>query len=124
MCNGKKPTPITITVSATTATPWPPGLSDGLTSMPIGGGNDANFTTDVVPGQQVTFKVSEDISEITDIREGVGDLFSVNPTAANGWTGIVGPKKANPESDYTICYNVNGAPNNPYCQDPKLHMKV
>ncbi len=124
MCNGSKPLPITITVTATTANPFPPGLSDGITTLPIGGPNDANFTTEVVPGQKITFKVAGDISAITAIKEGAGDLFSVDPSAANGWTGTVGPVKANPGSEYTICYNVNGAPNNPYCQDPKLLMKT
>jgi hypothetical protein len=125
MCPGPKPLPITITVTATTATPFPPGLSDGLLSVPIGGANDADFTTEVVPGQEVHFVVGGDISEITAITETVGDFFSVNPTQKNGWVGTVGPNRPNKTgSDYTVCYNVNGAPNNPYCQDPKLRMKA
>jgi len=124
MCPGPKPLPITITISATTAQPFPPGLSDGLLTVPIGGPNDADFTTQVVPGQQVNFSVAGDISEITAIIEDAGDLFSVNPTKENNWVGIIGPKKNIPISDYTVCYNVKGAAANPYCQDPKLHMKV
>jgi len=125
MCPGPKPLPITITVSATTAQPFPPGLSDGLNTLPIGGPNDAKFITEVVPGQEVHFVVGGDITEITTITETVGDFFSTNPSKANNWVGIVGSKRTNvPGSDYTVCYYVKGAAANPYCQDPKLQMKA
>lgn len=125
MCPGPDPLPITITITATTAIPHPPGLSDGLLSVPVGGANDADFTTEVVANQKIHFVVGGDITEITAITETVGDFFSVNPTQKNGWVGTVGPKRANkPGSEYTICYNVRGASENPYCQDPKLRIKV
>ena len=123
MCNGG-PTKIIITVSATTANPAPPGLSDGVTSLPIGGGNDAEFTTMVVAGQQVQFVTAGDITEFVEIREGAGsDIFKTDPTAANNWTGVIGSLAAPDTREYTIFYNVKGAPNNPYQQDPKLRMK-
>tara|TARA_R100000935_G_scaffold8302_2_gene17350 strand:+ start:47867 stop:48241 length:375 start_codon:yes stop_codon:yes gene_type:complete len=124
MCPGPKPLPITITVSATTALPWPPGLSDGLTSVPIGGANDADFTTEVVPGQQVIFVTAGDIIAITQITESAGDLFSINPTPENNFTGTIGPKKAILNSEYTLYYTVKGHEGTVYEQDPKLNMKV
>ncbi|MBZ0326312.1 MAG: hypothetical protein K8F54_01790 [Altibacter sp.] len=124
MCNGG-PTKIIVTVSATTANPAPPGLSDGVTSLPIGGGNDAAFTTVVVAGQQIQFVPAGDITEITAIQEGSGsDIFKTDPTAANNWTGVIGSLPASDTREYTIFYNVKGAPGNPYRQDPKLQMKV
>ena len=123
MCNGG-PTKIIITVSATTANPAPPGLSDGVSSLPIGGGNDAEFTTTVVAGQQVQFVAAGDITGFTDITEGPGsDIFKTDPTAANNWTGVIGSLPSTDTREYTIYYNVKGAPNNPYKQDPKLRMK-
>ncbi len=124
MCPGPKPLPITITVTATTATPWPPGLSDGLLSVPVGGPNDAAFTTEVVPGQQINFVAAGDIIAFTSIVESVGDLFSVDPTPANNFSGTIGPKKAIVGSEYTIFYTVRGHEGTVYQQDPKLHMKA
>jgi hypothetical protein len=125
MCNGGGPPKIIITFSATTAVPHPPGISDGETTLPPGGPNDKKFTTAVKPGQQVQFKVAGDISAIASITEGEGsDIFETDPTAANDWTGTVGKKLENDDTrEYTVCYNVNNAPANPYCQDPQLKMK-
>ena len=112
--------PIKITVSATTANPFPPSLSDGTnTSTGLG---DENFTTDVSAGDKVQFLVGENVTKITAITETVGNLFSQDPSAANNWTGVVKGSKPGTIADYSISYDVSGAPNNPYTQDPKLRM--
>jgi hypothetical protein len=124
MCNGG-PTKIIVTVSATTANPAPPGLSDGVTSLPIGGGNDAEFTTTVVAGQQIQFVPGGDVTAITRITEGAGsDIFKTDPTPANNMTGVIGSLPANDTREYTIFYTVKGHEGTTYQQDPKLHMKV
>lgn len=124
MCNGGGPPKIIITFSATTAIPKPPGISDGSNQVGIGEGGDKKFTTEVKPGQKVQFKVAEDISGITKIEEGPGsDIFKTDPSAANEWTGVIGNLDDEDTREYTVYYNVNGAPDNPYCQDPELKMK-
>lgn len=123
MCNGGGPPKITVTVSATTAVPFPPGLSDGVSSVEPGGTNDKEFTTTVQPGQTVQFVPGGNVTQITAITEGEGsDIFSTDPTKANNWTGVIGSNLAkNDTREYTICYQVSGH-NDTYCQDPKLRM--
>ncbi|WP_297795615.1 hypothetical protein [uncultured Eudoraea sp.] len=121
MSHGNKPKKITINVSATTAIPHPPGLSDGTLSLPIGGPGDAEFTTDVVKGQPVQFVGTENAT-ITKITEDV-DLFSTNPTPANKFTGIVGSLPENETKEYTLFYTVAGHPGITYKQDPKIRGK-
>ncbi len=123
MCNGGGPPKIVITITATTAVPFPPGLSDGATTLPVGGSSDKDFTTPVVPNQQVQFVKAGDITEI-QIIEGTGsDIFKTDPTAANNFTGVIGTGLQNDESrEYTIQYRVTGH-DSPYDQDPQLKMK-
>lgn len=125
MCNGGGPPKIIITFSASTDIPHPPGISDGSNTISIGAGGDEKFTTVVKPGQKVQFKVDGDISDISSITEGPGsDIFETDPSAENDWTGTIGKNLADDDTrEYTVCYNVNGAPSNPYCQDPELKMK-
>ena len=129
MCNGGGPAKITITVSATTDKPYPPGLSDGVTTMPIGGGNDANFTTEVVANQPIQFVVGGDVTAITEIKEGPGsDIFSTDPTPANKFLGKIGSLPKGDTREYAIYYTVAGNVDengNPvvFQQDPKLQMK-
>lgn len=118
MSHGNKPKKITITVSATTATPHPPGLSDGTLTLPIGGTGDKEFTTGVVSGQTVQFVGAENLT-LTKITEDV-DLFSTNPTPANNFTGIVGTLPKEETKEYTLFYTVAGHPDKTYQQDPKL----
>lgn len=122
MSGGNKPPKITITVSATTATPHPPGLSDGVLTIPIGGSGDAEFTTDVVKGQTVQFVGAENLT-LTSITEDV-NLFSTNPTPANNFTGIVGSLPKKETKEYTLFYTVTGHPDETYQQDPKIRMKA
>lgn len=124
MCNGGGPPKITITISATTATPYPPGLSDGLKSLPPGNPNDAKFTTFVVPNQSVQFIKGGDVTEIQILEVAGSDIFKTDPTAANNWTGVIGtPKKGDPDFlEYLINYKVKGH-SEQYSQDPKLEMK-
>ncbi|MBT8184474.1 MAG: hypothetical protein KJN76_06520 [Eudoraea sp.] len=120
----QKPPVITITITATTAVPHPPGISDGTTTLPPGGPNDKAFTTEVVPGQTVKFTMAGDITGITKIKEGSGsDIFSQDPTPENDFTGIIGSLPSSDTRAYTIYYNVKDAPKNPYHQDPQLKMR-
>lgn len=122
MCPGPKPTPITITISATAAKPFPPSITDGLNSAPIGG--DKNFTTAVVPGQSIMFRVAGDIAAITAIPEGPGsDIFSTDPLLSNNWTGIIGTDVDGDDTrEYSITYVMKGD-GATYTVDPKLLMK-
>ncbi|NNK72274.1 MAG: hypothetical protein HKO94_03685 [Flavobacteriaceae bacterium] len=123
MCNGGGPPKITITISATTANPFPPGLSDGVTTLPPGGPNDANFTTVVVPNQTVQFVKGGDVTEIAIVEGSGSDIFKTDPTAENNWTGVIGTGPNNNEDrEYTINYKVSGHTQT-YSQDPKLQMK-
>jgi hypothetical protein len=108
---------ITITISATTAVPWPLTISDG-TSVGSTDGGDQNLVTRVNPGDTVVFKTAGDITAINaiQVKNGSPDLFSTDPTSSNGWTGIIGAKNTNVES-YNIQYTVGGTV---YTQDPKI----
>ena len=121
MCNNPTTKAHTINVSATTAKPWPPTLSDG-TNVSSTEGGDINFTTLVSAGDSVAFTVGGDVSALKKIKETKGNLFKTNPTAANNWTGIINDSKKNDKAEYSIEYDVTGAPDNPYKQDPKLQM--
>ena len=123
MCNGGGPPKITITITATTENPFPPGLSDGVTTLPIGGPNDSGFTTVVVPNQQVQFVKAGDITEFQIIEGQGSDIFKPDPTAANNYTGVIGTNLQNDQSrEYTIQYRVKGH-DSPFDQDPELKMK-
>lgn len=127
MCNG--PSKITITVSATAAIPHPPGLSDGLTTLPPGAPNDKAFTTEVVANQPVQFVKGGAVSAITKIEEGEGsDIFSTDPTPENNFLGKIGSLGAGQSREYTIYYTVTGKVDQSgdpivYKQDPQLQMK-
>ena len=110
---------ITITISATTAVPWPLTISDGtLTSTTDDG--DQNFVTNVNAGDSIAFVTAGDITEIVSIQAKPGnpDLFSTDPSSSNRWTGVLGAKTTNVES-YNITYNVRGN-DGPYTQDPRI----
>tara|TARA_R110001632_G_scaffold232813_2_gene374742 strand:+ start:2158 stop:2535 length:378 start_codon:yes stop_codon:yes gene_type:complete len=124
MCPGPKPTPITITISATAAKPNDPTLSDGLATSQPGKANE--FKTVVVPTQTIMFRVGGDIAAITAVPEGPGsDIFSTDPLLSNNWTGIIGADLGNNDTrEYSICYTMKGdATGTVYTEDPKLQMK-
>lgn len=123
MCPGPKPTPITITISATAADPNNPTISDGLASSQPGKVQD--FKTIVVPTQTIMFRVGGDIAAITAIPEGPGsDIFSTDPLLSNNWTGIIGSLPADDTREYSISYTMKGdTTGKVYTIDPKLQMK-
>lgn len=114
----------TIQISATTATPYPPTLSDGTNTSSTESG-DQNFTTEVEGGKTIQWEIDGDISSIESITFEKDNFFTELPTADNDWTATLKPKgkkKKGATDQYTIDYNVTGAPNNPYSQDPRLKM--
>lgn len=112
---------IVITISASTAVPWPLTINDG-TSVGSTDEGDKGLVTKVNPGDTVVFKTAGDITAINaiQIKDGSPDLFSTDPTSSNGWTGIIGAKTTSIES-YNIQYTVGGTV---YIQDPKLQMNA
>lgn len=112
--------PIKITVSATTAKPWPPTLNDGKHESSTEPGDKA-FTTDVSPGDKVQFVAEGDLT-LKSIEETVGNLFSQDPKTSNDFVGVIKGSKPGTIADYTIHYTVKNAPSNPYKQDPKLRV--
>ncbi len=127
-----KPETHTIVISATTANPEPLKLSQG-TSSSSNEGEDKNFTTKVNPGDTVIWKIAEgcDITSIQTVQETFpsknnNNLFSESPSIGDSMTksGKIGGRyaKKGATEQYTIYYNVSGAPKNPYGQDPKLKM--
>ena len=82
---------------------------------------DAALVTTVTAGQTVQFSIEDpNITSIDEIRDDSVDgfdIFSVDPTARNSWTGTVGTVKG--EEKYTIKYTLN---NRQYEEDPKMKM--
>lgn len=120
MCGGT-PT-VTITISASSETPYPPTIDDGTTRTSTVDG-DKNLVTLVNSGSNMVFKFSGDISAITAINETDGtNVFKSPPTRNDdgSWQGTIDSLPVGTEESYSITYMVNGAPDNPYTQDPKI----
>jgi hypothetical protein len=118
----------TITISASTTNPYPLTISDDENHSASTATGDAVLTTGIDAGDEVIWTPSGDISSINNIidKSTPVNLFSSGPAPKNdgtgSWSGIVGNSASNTEEAYSIQYNVNGAANNPYTQDPKLKM--
>lgn len=122
MCGGT-PT-VKISISASSKTPFPPTLNDGSHSSTTEQG-DVDFVTLVSAGSNIQFTVGGDISAITAITyTGENNVFKTMPTKQSdgSWQGVIGDFAADTEESYSITYTVNGAPNNPYTQDPKIRI--
>ena len=116
MCGSKS---VTIVVSATAASPFPPTISDG-TSVGSTEEGDENLTTNVGSGYTVVIKMAGDISAINNIYATNGtNLFSSGPTRQSdgSWSGVIGSLHKGTVEKYIINYNVGG---NTYIQDPKI----
>jgi hypothetical protein len=119
-----------LTVGAKTANPFPPSLTDDTGFTSITEGADQNTTTIVGPGDTMIWQISGDVSSIVAITDDTlnVNLFSSGPAAMNDgtgrWSGVIGNFPPGTTEAYSITYNVNGAPENPYAQDPKLSMKT
>ena len=93
-----------------------------------GHSGDDNITTDVSPGDSVTWKLKEDggITKLTGINEkeesGNQNIFSSGPTKVSDseWQGTVSTGASGTES-YSINYEINGTP---YTDDPKLKVNT
>lgn len=112
----------TVTVSATTANPFPPSLSDDEGHQADTAEGDKNMTTLVGPGDSVTWAKGGNISSLDNVFETNGvDLFIVDPSQENNgtWIGIVGSLPPGTEEEYSITYTVQGKS---YTQDPRLRM--
>ena len=130
----KPPTPTVtthhLTVGATTAIPYPPTLANDTGFTSITEPADQNTTTVVGSGDTMIWQISGDISGIVAITDDTANvnLFSSGPGPMNDgtgrWSGVIGNFPAGTTESYSISYNVNGAPENPYTQDPKLSMKT
>jgi hypothetical protein len=120
MCGPGPSNSITIVVSATTAAPFPPTISDG-TNVGSTESEDANLTTNVGTGYTITLKKGGDISAINNIYPNLNspNLFSQGPTLQpdGSWVGVIGSLPKNTTESYSIDYTVNGTM---YTQDPKL----
>jgi hypothetical protein len=79
--------------------------------------------TEVSSGDQVKWKIKNN-SGITSIDAIIDtssvQLFSVLPTAANGWKGTIGTLSAGSEESYKVKHTINGVQ---YDQDPRLIMR-
>ena len=117
MC-GSNPT-VTILISATSTTPYPPAITDGVNISSTEQG-DEDFTTSVTAGTNVIIKKSGAISEITAVTyTGESNVFSSPPIKQSDgtWKGVIGSFPANTEETYSISYVVGGQT---YTQDPKI----
>lgn len=112
---------IDITVSATTEKPWPPTLTDPIHSSNTEPG-DIAFTTAVKAGDKVQFLTGGAVTGIACISETEGNIFSKDPTFANGWSGVVKGGAPGTIATYRIIYEVNNDKNRPYSQDPKIEV--
>lgn len=113
----------TVTVSATTAKPYPPSLSDDEGHQADTEDGDKNMTTLVGPGDVVTWQKGGNISSLDNVFETAGtDLFIVDPSPGNNgtWVGIVGSMDSGAEEAYSITYTVGGQS---HTQDPRLKMR-
>jgi hypothetical protein len=78
----------------------------------------------------MVWQISGDVSAITAITDDTPNvnLFSSGPAPMNDgtgrWSGVIGSFPPNTTESYSISYNVTGASENPYTQDPKLRMKA
>lgn len=124
MCGPGPSNSITIVVSATTAAPFPPTISDG-TNVGSTETGDENLTTNVGAGYTVTIKKGGDISAINNIYPNLNspNLFSQGPVlqADGSWVGVIGTLPKNTTESYSIDYTVNGTM---YTQDPKIQMNA
>jgi hypothetical protein len=116
MCGSKS---VTIVVSATSASPFPPTISDG-TSVGSTEEGDENLTTNVGSGYTVVIKMAGDISSINNVYSTNGvNLFSSGPSRQSdgSWSGVIGALPKGTVETYSINYTVGG---NTYIQDPKI----
>ncbi len=114
----------TVTVSATTANPFPPSLSDDEGNNANTGPGDAAMTTLVGPGDSVSWQRAGDVSSLDNIFEPTGtDLFIIDPSKEDDgtWVGIIGSMPPGSEEAYSITYSVAGVQQP--TQDPKLRVK-
>jgi hypothetical protein len=125
MC-GPKPKIISLTIGATTASPFPPTLADdgGFTSITEPA--DKKTTTLVSPGNIMIWKMSEDIISIKIVEKEGQDIFSINPAPQpdGTWQATVGKFPKGNTREYDIIYTVKDATGNPYTQDPKIKMNT
>lgn len=120
----------TINIFATTTAYHPLSISgDGGTTWVDTEIADKAFTTEVSPGDTVTFafnlkknNVTNNIERIVNITPASFFEPSESPNSNNNWTGTI--KSGNPSTplEYTIVYKVAGVSGNQQ-QDPKLIMK-
>ncbi len=121
---------ITVAVTATTAIPHPPGLSDGSVSLPPGSSEEGDkaFTIFVEEGQTIQFVGGGDLT-ITAFSVKPpnpfkpGDHYRYFPGPQNNYTGVIGSFGDDDVREFTISYIVKGHGNKPYSQDPQLKMK-
>lgn len=120
MCGPGPSTSVTIVVSATKTTPFPPTISDG-TNVGSTESGDQNLITNVGSGYTVTIKMGGDISAISNIypNDGSPNLFSKGPDlqADGTWVGVIGTFPKSSVESYSIDYTVDGTL---YTQDPKI----
>lgn len=121
---------ITVIVSATTATPHPPGLSDGSVSLPPGSSEQGakDFTILVEEGQTIQFVGGGDLTISGFALKGPSpfkpsDHHKYFPGPQNHYTGVIGSFGNNDVREFTITYHVKGHGDYPYSQDPQLQMK-
>lgn len=120
MC-GSNTTTVTITISATNATPFPPTISDGV-HVASTQTDDDNLTTSVKSGYIVVFKKAGDVGGITGIYEtGGSNVFSTIPTLQpdGTWKGVIGSFPQGTIESYGISYTVGAIT---YNQDPKIRI--
>ncbi len=101
--------------------PWLKISVDGG-SWTTSSSEDEELVTEVIAGQSVQFVISSgspitSIDAIIDKSADGFDIFKVDPTESNAWTGIIGTVKG--EEPYAIEYTLNGRQ---YTEDPKMRM--
>lgn len=113
-----------ITVFATHTRPIPLTISDDEGHFANTHAGDAALTTDVLPGDTITWKFTGDIQSIDGIvyknETNSVNLFSTQPAknADGSWSGIIGENVPNLATEkYDIHYTLNGVK---YIEDPKL----
>jgi hypothetical protein len=124
MCGPGPSNSVTIVVSATKTTPFPPTISDG-TNVGTTQSGDEDLTTGVGVGYTVTIKMGGDISAINRIypNRDSPNLFSKGPDLQpdGTWLGVIGTFPKDTIESYSIDYTVNGTL---YTQDPKIRINA
>ncbi|GGD85710.1 hypothetical protein [Planktosalinus lacus] len=118
MCHSG-PKKVTITISATSAVPYPPTISDGV-NVGSTQTEDDNLTTSVQSGNVVVFQKAGDVGAISNIYEtGGSNVFKKLPAIQSDgtWKGEIGAFPAGTIETYGITYTVD---NVTYNQDPKI----